>query len=84
MRTTENLAVRFDAVPDDLALTMRARRRKRVNGTLETVEDVARALENNLEGLVVVVATGFAARHVEAPFVQQYQWFGGRRRSAMR
>ena len=40
----ENLSISFNAVPDNPAIAMRANRRQRVDGALETVDtDVSRA-----------------------------------------
>ncbi len=63
MGTAEDPAVRLDAVSDDLAPAVLARRREGVNRALEAVERVRRALDSNLEGLVVVVSADLAARH---------------------
>src|SRR5947209_4159670 len=48
---------------DDADAAMGASRRKRVDRTLETVEDVGRAVHLHLKRLVVIVAAGFASGH---------------------
>jgi hypothetical protein len=63
MGATIHLAVGFDAVADDLAFAMDALGRKRMDGTFETVERVARALHANFKRLVVIISTDFAACH---------------------
>jgi hypothetical protein len=64
MRATEEFAVSFHAVTDDLAVTVAAFRRERVNGALETVEHMGCVVLNDLERLVVVVAADFARGHI--------------------
>src|SRR3954453_10345064 len=56
-------APRLQAMPDDLAPTVRTSGRHQMDRTLETVEHVHRALRVNLEGHLVVVATHLALRH---------------------
>ena len=56
-------AVRFDAVPDDLAVAVRARWREEMNRTLEAVEGVRCAALHHLEGLVVVVTADLTLSH---------------------
>jgi hypothetical protein len=63
---TENAAVRFEAVPHDAYITVRAMRCEQVNGTLETIEGMGGAAHGYLKGLVVVVATNFACLHGRA------------------
>src|SRR5688500_13411538 len=60
----ERLAVRFDAVADDAALAVRARRRELLDGALEAVERVGVATGHlHREGLFVAVAADFARTH---------------------
>jgi hypothetical protein len=69
MITAENLAVGLNAVADHATVTMATLRRKRVNGALETVEDMfARfTFNNHLKGLRVIVSTDFTACHDRPP-----------------
>jgi len=53
----------LNAVPDDLAATVRAHRCERMNGALERVERVCCAGHRHRERLVVAVAAYFALRH---------------------
>src|ERR1700674_3142264 len=57
----------FDSVSDDLAVTVLTLGRQRVNRTLEAVEDVMAAGQNDLEGLVVVVSADVADSHGHLP-----------------
>src|SRR3954470_96720 len=59
----EELAVRLDAVADDLAAAVLAHRGHLVDRTLEAVEGVPRAGRDHLERLVVLIATDFTRRH---------------------
>jgi hypothetical protein len=56
-------AVFFQTVPDDPNAAMLAGWRQRVDRALETVKRMGLAPHNNVEGLVVIVATGFAGWH---------------------
>src|SRR5262245_26848735 len=58
-----HLALRLDAVPDDVALAMRAVRSHRMDGAFEAVERHGPALLSDLEGLVVIVAADIALGH---------------------
>jgi hypothetical protein len=53
----------FQTVPDDPNAAMLAGWRQRVDRALETVKRMGLAPHNNVEGLVVIVATGFAGWH---------------------
>src|SRR5262249_39536201 len=59
-RAAEHLSPGLDAVPDDLAPAVLARRGQPVDGALEAVEDVVIAAVDDLEGLVVLVAAHLA------------------------
>src|SRR5581483_6897264 len=63
VRTAEEAAIGLHAMPDDLAATVRTRRRHSVNGALEAVEGVRCPPHHDLERLVVVVATYFTSCH---------------------
>jgi hypothetical protein len=51
------------SMPKNPAAAVVARRRQRVNRTLEAVEGVGRAAQRYLKGLVVVVTTNFTGFH---------------------
>ena len=57
----------FQTVSDDPNAAMPAGRRQGVNRALETVKRVGLAPHNDFEGLIVVVAAGFAGRHKHHP-----------------
>ena len=56
-------AVLLDAVADDAAFAVGAGRRQQVNGALERVERVLRAVHRDGEGLVVAISADFAGAH---------------------
>jgi hypothetical protein len=56
-------ALRFDAMADDPALAVRTRRRERMNGALEAIENVRLPGVNDFEGLVVIVPADLALGH---------------------
>jgi hypothetical protein len=60
---TKNFPIRLHAVADYLAAAMRTGGRKRLNCTLERIEDVGFALDDDLERLVIIISTSFANRH---------------------
>jgi hypothetical protein len=60
---TVERAPRFNTMPDDSAVAVRARWRERMNGALEAVENVRLPGVNDLEGLVVVVSADLALTH---------------------
>ena len=73
-------AVGFDAMADDLAVTMRARRRQQMDRAFETVEGMRRAALHHLERLVVVVTANFALSHhppIHGPANRLRQGYGG-------
>jgi hypothetical protein len=74
MRATVKRPVRLDAVPDDFAATVVARGGELVNGALETVERVGRAIAYDVERQVVLVSTDFAFTHGhdDPAFVQEF------------
>ena len=74
MDTTENFSVRFDAVTDDTAITVRANRRQRVNCALEAVEGVTLSAHDDFKRLVIVVLANFACRHTQFVRVRAGQW----------
>src|SRR5256885_1183164 len=57
----------LDTVPYDLAAAMVTHGRELMNGALETVERVARACRNDLEGQVIIVAAHFTLCHLTSP-----------------
>ena len=65
MYTTEDLAVRFDAVADDPAIAVGTNRRQRVDCTLETIEGVRLAAHDDFKRLVLFVLANFECRHTQ-------------------
>jgi hypothetical protein len=65
MDTTEDFAVRFDAVADDTATAVRANWRERVDCALEAVEDVALSAHDYFKGFVILVFANFAFSHTQ-------------------
>lgn len=65
MDAAEDLAARFNAVPDDPAVTMRANRRQRVDRALEAVEGVVLSANDYFKRLVVFIFTNFACSHTQ-------------------
>src|SRR5262249_29457899 len=63
MLAAEESAFLFEPMADDVDAAVLAGRRQRVDRALEAVEGVGRAVHAHLEGLVVVVAAGFASGH---------------------
>ena len=61
--TAEDRVVFFDSMTDDVRAAIRASRCKGLDGTFETIECVAAAIQGYLERLVLVVTAGFAFRH---------------------
>jgi hypothetical protein len=65
VRTTEHTAVDFFAVPDDRAPTVLTSRSELVNGALEAVKCVLRAIRGfDDKGFVVVVSANLTLRHI--------------------
>jgi hypothetical protein len=70
MNAAEDAVASLHAVPDHSAAAVGARRGQRVDGALEAIEDMCRALDSYLERFVVVVSANFTDRHcVPSPFV---------------
>jgi hypothetical protein len=65
MDTTKDLRALLDAVPHDSAAATRTRRRQRVNGAFETVEDVRLTSETDFERFIVIVPAHFALGHID-------------------
>jgi|SRR5579884_3625530 hypothetical protein len=63
MNAAKNLPVRFHSVPNDSALAVRTYGRQSVDGTLEAVEDVAAAADNDFERLVILIFANFTDCH---------------------
>jgi hypothetical protein len=63
VRATEDLPLRFDAVPDDPAAAMGANRRKLGDGAFEAVECVWCTGEGHCERLIVIVPASFTFSH---------------------
>jgi hypothetical protein len=61
----ENLAISFNAVPDDPAVAMRANRRQCVDRALEAIEGVVRPVNDHFKRLVVFIFANFACRHIQ-------------------
>jgi hypothetical protein len=61
--TAEDLAIAFDAVADNSAFAVSARRSHSVNRALEAVEYVGRSILVNFKALIVIVATNFTLSH---------------------
>jgi len=64
MDTTEDFAVRFDAVADDTAIAVRANGRQRVDCALKAVE-VTLSGHDYFKRLVILVFANFAFRHTQ-------------------
>jgi hypothetical protein len=60
---TIDKAIAFDAVANDLAAAMFARRGQNVDGTLETVKDVTLAQHYHFKGFVILISAGFTTCH---------------------
>jgi hypothetical protein len=65
MDATENLSVRFNAVPDDSAIAMRANRRQRVDRALKAVEGMVFATNDYFECLVILIFANFTCSHTQ-------------------
>src|SRR5690606_17277730 len=63
----EVLPPRLQPLADDRDPAMAAARGDQLDRALEGVDDVRRSTHRDLEGLVVGVPAGFAARHVRVP-----------------
>jgi hypothetical protein len=63
MRTAEKAAAYLYTVADHPALAMLANWRHRLNGAFQAVERVPRPRRDQLEALVIVIATNFASSH---------------------
>jgi hypothetical protein len=61
----ENLSVSFNAVPDNPAIAMRANRRQRVDGAVETVESVVFPADDHFKRLVVFVLANLTCSHTQ-------------------
>ncbi|SRR5437762_1670751 len=61
----ENLFVSFNAVPDNPAIAMRANRRQRVDGALETVEGVVLPADDHFKRLVIFVVANLTCSHTQ-------------------
>lgn len=75
---TENLSIRFNAVPDNPAIAMRANRRQRVDGALETVESVVLPADDHFKRLVIFVVANLTCSHP-----QMFRAPRGRRRCSV-
>src|SRR5437870_1067092 len=63
MRATEHHAAFLKSVADDVDAAVRASWRELMDRAFKAVEGVARAVEHDLERLVVIVPAGFADGH---------------------
>src|SRR5205823_2776207 len=59
----EYLAVRVDAVADDPATAVLARRRQQVNGAFEAVEDMRLLVDRDREHAAILVSAYFTSSH---------------------
>jgi hypothetical protein len=59
----KNLSVTFNAVPNNPAIAMRASRRQRVDGALETVEGVVHPADDHFKRLVIFVVANLTCCH---------------------
>jgi hypothetical protein len=66
MDAAENLSVSFNAVPDNPAIAMRANRRQRVDGALETVESVTLPGDDHFKRLVIFVVANLTCSHTQS------------------
>jgi len=66
---TIELPPNFDAVPDDAAAAVCARRREKVDGALKAVESIAVAVIHNFEALGVLIVASVAPGHSCSPDV---------------
>jgi hypothetical protein len=55
--------VRLDAMADDAATAVLARRGERLDGAFKAIEGVHGASHGDLKGLIILIAAGFAPRH---------------------
>ena len=67
VRAAVGLSVRLDAVADDAALAVRARRSEYMDRALEAVEGMLLSALGDQEGLVVVVAADLTLSHCALP-----------------
>jgi hypothetical protein len=65
MNAAEDLAVSFNAVPDNPAVAVRANRRQRMDRALEPVERVVRPVNDHFKRLVVFIFANFACSHTQ-------------------
>ena len=65
MDTTEDVAVRFNAVTDNAAIAVWTNRRQCVDCALEAVEDVTLSSHNYFKRLVILGFANFAFRHTQ-------------------
>jgi hypothetical protein len=65
--TAIELVLRLEAVPDDPAAAVRAPGRHGLDRAFEAVEGFRRAVADDLEGLVVVIAAKIAYGHGPSP-----------------
>jgi hypothetical protein len=61
--TTIERLIRLYPMPDDTAAAVIADRGQLVNGTFETVESVAPARRDHLEGQIIIISANFALSH---------------------
>jgi hypothetical protein len=68
MGTAVKGALGLDAVADDLAIAVLARRGERVDGAFEAIEIVGLSVDRYFERLVVVVSADFTFVHRISPW----------------
>jgi hypothetical protein len=62
MNAAEDLSVGRNAVPHNAAIAMRANRRQRVDGALETVESAVLPVDDHFKRLVIFVFASLACK----------------------
>lgn len=84
MNAAKDLSVLLDAMPDNAALAMRARRGKRMDRAFEAVEDVALPADDYFESFVIFVFANFALSHNNKLFARATRRGCGQHRWARR
>jgi hypothetical protein len=56
-------AIRFDAMPDNLAIAMVALRSQRMNGALKAIKEMGFTIPDDFDGFVVIISANFALNH---------------------
>ena len=61
--TTIKYAIRFDAMPDYLAIAMVALWRQGMNGALKAIKEMRFTVPDDFDGFVVIISANFALNH---------------------